>query len=459
MKKRICLLIPDGVGIRNYLYSDVIKYIDEAGHKVVVWHALPEEVIKIAEELHGVTIEAHRFDSYPDPFLIRLYREATTFARLRINAQTKGNKTILTNWNTKRNTWGKKLLFPMAERLGSTLKSYKAVAKLEQRIYALQQKTAAYKIYQGQLKALNIDVLFCTHQRVPHVVSTMIAAQNLGIKTATAIFSWDNLPKARLPFRVDKYLVWSDYMKQELLEYYPEISEKTIAVTGTPQFDFYYKSELIQSREAFAQEHGLYPDKKWVLYSGDDKTTSPFDANYLADVAEQLKNETDLQILFRQVPVENTDRYQAVLNKYEPIIHIPPKWTSGAKWSNFYPEYGDVVLLVNLAKHCAGVINVGSTMALDFSNFNVPALYINYNQAISENWSVKTIYSFQHFRTMENLDPVGWMNSKEEIAYKIRLALEHPEKIGPERKKWFERIAQPHPTKTASERIVEAIVS
>ena len=66
------------------------------------------------------------------------------------------------------------------------------------------------------------------------------------------------------------------------------------------------------------------------------------------------------------------------------------------------------------AKHCDLVVNVGSTMALDFSKCNKPALYINYDVIHAKNWSVKTVYAFQHFRSMKSLKPVFWINSKEE---------------------------------------------
>ena len=195
------------------------------------------------------------------------------------------------------------------------------------------------------------------------------------------------------------------------------------------------------------------------MFSGDDATTSPYDASYLADLGEALKNQHEIQILFRQVPVETTKRYQAVLDKYPHIKHIPPEWTSGQNWNISFPKYDDINLLINLAKHCSTVVNVGSTMALDFSNFNVPGLFINYNQPTSANWSVEIIYKFQHFRSMAGLDPVGWVNSKDEIAEKVKLAIDHPEKIGPDRKKWLERIVQPNTNKTASQCIVEAITN
>ena len=458
MKKRICFLIPDGVGIRNYLYSDVIKYIREAGHEVVIWHALPDEVISLAEELHGISIEAHRFESFPDPYLIRLQREASTYARLKLNSKIKNNPTILTNWDKKRNSIGKKLLYPLAEMLGSVLKSYTAIESLERAAYRLQQRTEVYENLRNKLKTMKVDVLFCTHQRVPQIVSAILAAQSLDIKTATAIFSWDNLPKARLPFRVDRYLVWSNYMKKELLEYYPDIPENAIANTGTPQFDFYRDKSNFHTKEEFADKYNLNPNSKWVLFSGDDQRTSPYDADYLRDIAEALRDEKDIEILFRQVPVEDVDRYVDVLGSCLNITHIPPLWNKGSHWSSFTPTYEDVKLLANLAKHCSTVINVGSTMALDFAFFDHPALYINYDQPHSEGWSVETIYRFEHFKTMNDLNAVGWINAKSEIKEMVRMAVDRPNEVGIDRLKWKERITGASSNQSASQKIVNVLL-
>jgi hypothetical protein len=53
---KICFLIPDGVGIRNYLYSNVLKDLHEQGHEIHIWHSLDEEVITLAEKINGCTL-------------------------------------------------------------------------------------------------------------------------------------------------------------------------------------------------------------------------------------------------------------------------------------------------------------------------------------------------------------------------------------------------------------------
>jgi len=73
-----------------------------------------------------------------------------------------------------------------------------------------------------------------------------------------------------MALQADKYLVWSDCMKEELKLYYPEIASNQIFITGTPQFECYQHSENIIPKEAFYTRYNLDLDKKIICYSGDD---------------------------------------------------------------------------------------------------------------------------------------------------------------------------------------------
>ena len=116
----------------------------------------------------------------------------------------------------------------------------------------------------------------------------MLAAQELGIPTATFIYSWDNLPKATMVVEPQYYFVWSEHMKRELLNYYPFLDPENILVTGSPQFEPHLDPELRQERSEFYREHGLDLSREYLCFSGDDSTTSPDDPQYLADTAEAV---------------------------------------------------------------------------------------------------------------------------------------------------------------------------
>jgi hypothetical protein len=68
----------------------------------------------------------------------------------------------------------------------------------------------------------------------------LYAAIQSKIPTSTFIFSWDNLAsKGRMLGTFDKFLVWSELMKEELLYFYPNVKNDDVQVVGTPQFEPY----------------------------------------------------------------------------------------------------------------------------------------------------------------------------------------------------------------------------
>src|SRR5690606_26808553 len=309
-----------------------------------------------------------------------------------------------------------------------------------------------YHKVREMLKKINPTMVFCTHQRGLKMAPLFAAATDLGIPTTTVIYSWDNLPKARLALQADFYNVWSDYMKDEMRRFYPEIPSEKIVVNGTPQFDFYADTQYIIPRDDFYSKYYL-DSRKIICYSGDDITTSPDDHRYLADIAAALvaaSLQDQYQILFRRCPVDFSDRYDEVLARYPKLIKsAPPLWNirSDGHWTEAYPDIADVKLLVSTAFYCDLVINLGSTMALDFAMFNKPCLYINYDQPQRANpdWSVDLIYRFEHFKSMEGLKTDGWIDLVKEIVPLVIRASEAPKTVGPDRLKWLHTITGQRP--------------
>lgn len=456
---KICFLIPDGIGIRNYLYSSIIPLIQENGEELAIWHSLDAEVLEEVNKLHSeLSVESFKFNFYKEAPFPRFLRDCIGYARLAVNAQLVNNDTVLDNWLPKRNIKGK-ISNALAKLLGSTFSNLEKIQAVETIVSAQYRKSGAYQKYAEDLKRIKPDLLFCTHQREPNAGIAMLAARDMGIITIASIFSWDNLPKGRLPMRANHFLVWSDYMKQEMKLYFPDIEQDSIHIVGTPQFDFYSNQELIQSRVDFAKEFGLDESKNWICFSGDDSLTSPHDPLYLKDIAEKLKDCKDIQVLFRPVPVEGIERYQQVLDKYPQVKFMKPSWKKGSSWNKFFPYPKDISILVNLARHCATVLNVGSTMALDFSQFDKPGLYLNYDIVPNHPWSIKRVYKFQHFKTLEGITAVGWINDPEEILPKVLEAIHEPSKIAPDRIQWRKRISYQEENNSASLRIANFLNS
>lgn len=445
VQDKLFLLFPDGVGIRNYLYSGVL---DGTELQPVLLHNFTPDTIDYLKSL-GKAKDSIVIPDYKESTKERFLRELISLCRLRYNAEKQNNPTILSNWNTNHQSLARKSFYKTIETASKLYTDYDAILKLETKYQKALRKNPFYEEMKTILQREKPKRIFCSHQRAPKMPTIFAAAKDLGIESSSVIYSWDNLPKAKMALRADRYLVWSQYMKEELLEFYPEIEPDHVVISGTPQFQFYNKPEYLIEKSEFFKRYDLDPNKKTICFSGDDEITSPDDPKYLNDAAEAIASagkSDEYQILMRRCPVDLSGRYDAVIQKYDFIKEAPPLWNfkKAAGWSEVYPLYDDVHLLVSTAYHCDLVINLGSTMAFDFAMFGKPCLFLNYDQTdkkVSE-WSVKTIYNFQHFRSMKGLEPVGWIKSKTDIAPLIAKCLADPQSIGKDRKMWMSRIVE-----------------
>jgi hypothetical protein len=420
---KVLLLFPDGVGIRNYLYSDVFRNVEE---KLVLFHNFDQETVTAIKGSVFLS-ETIVIPIYKESIKEKFLRELICLARLYHNAEKVRNPSLLTNWNWKQKTLSKMLFYKTIETIAPFFKKYTSIVELEKSYQKAIRENSFYNEVKTILKQVQPTTVFCSHQRGLKAATVFAVAKDLGIPTTTVIYSWDNLPKARMALRADCYLVWSDYMKKEMELYYPEIPSESIHITGTPQFEFYEDEENIIDKEEFFKKYNLDPHKKIICFSGDDMLTSPDDPYYLKDIAQELLNanlQEQYQILFRRCPIDFSGRYDVIVNEYKEIIkEVPPLWyfNSSSEWSAVYPSIDDVKLLASTAFYADVVVNVGSTMAFDFAMFNKPSAFINYDQEQKnrQDWSVKTIYQFQHFKSMPNEEAVIWINNKTEIVEKL----------------------------------------
>ena len=457
---KVCFLVPDGTGLRNYLFSKLLSKFD-VSDEIVVMTVLPEKIIEEIQELHQRKVVYHPISRYREAFSGRLLKEMITYARLRYNTQKVNNDTIMINWTRKNQGFKAKAFYLLASLLGFFYSfSYSKILKLEKKYQRHLRSTPYFREQKEILKKLAPDVIFCTHQRSIDASVIIEAADAAEIPTIGAVYSWDNLPKARLLVRSRYYVVWSDYMKDEMKTYYPEIEDENIFITGTPQFEFYFDKGLHLPKDEFFKQWGLNPDKKVLCFSGND-LTFPCDDLYLQDLAEELMKMPEQerpQVLLRRCPVDLTGRFDEIVAKYPDLIKVSePLWRASKDgWDFNLPTCDDVKLLVNVALHSDAVINVGSTMAHDFAVMGKPAIYINYDQPTIQFWSAVVNNKYQHFRSMPSENCVIWLNSCPEIISAVKRAMQGDCPELKDQGEWFKTIAL-HPVVDASGNIARTI--
>ncbi|ENG5658946.1 UDP-glycosyltransferase [Flavobacterium psychrophilum] len=456
-KNKVFILLPDGIGLRNFAYSKFYEMGAQYNAEVVFWN-------NTNFSLSVLGFDEVKIEKTKNNPLTEIYKNAKTQAELNCSIK-KENDKVYDSYRFAFSYQNIKAIVKSVSVHIVTLRysSSNGLRFLRGKLISEERKTAAYNQAKDTLLAQNPTMVFCTNQRHTSSIAPLLAAQDLGIPTATFIFSWDNLPKATLVVEPDYYFVWSNHMKLELLQYYPDIKDEQIFITGTPQFESHFDASRLLPRTTFFKNHGLDLAKKYICYSGDDVTTSPDDATYLDDVAQAVAalnaKGNAIGILFRRCPVDFSDRYDAVIKKYKDIIvPVAPQWEKiGADWSTILPTNNDVTLQMNTIYHTEMVVNLGSSMVFDYVAHKKPCAYINYDipKPKDKNWSVKKIYKFVHFRSMPHKNAVVWLNTKQEIAAKLEQTLATAATV-PWAQKWFEKINQ-HPPQEASERIWNAI--
>jgi len=458
-KSKIFILLPDGIGLRNFAYSSFYQIGVNKKFEVVFWNNTPFPLTDLG--FQEIKIENAKLHPLTD-----IYKNIKIQAELNLNIK----KTKDLVYDSYRFPFSYASLKKSIKSIAVQLLTFfyyseKGLRKIRNKMNDYERKTTYYKQSIATLKKEKPNLVFCTNQRPVLAIAPLLAAQDLGIPTATFIFSWDNLPKATMVVETDYYFVWSNYMKMELLFYYPYIKEDRIFITGTPQFELHLNTHKILSRETFCSQNNLDINKKYICFSGDDITSSPDDPKYLQDTALAIitlnKKFYNLGIIFRRCPADFSDRYDDVLKKYsDTIVSIDPLWNPlSTFWNSIMPTKEDDLLLSNIAEHSEMVINVGSSTVFDFATHNKPCAYFRYNQKIQKNkdWNIFKCYRFVHFRSMPNKEAIIWLDSSEEIALSIENMLKDSKKTVGYAKDWFEVINQ-HPPEDASKRIWESII-
>lgn len=451
------MIIPDGVSLRNFVYTSFYKQAQAMDLDIVFLNLTPLPLSDLG--LKEVVPEQIKQHPLTDSF-----KNAKKRVELNQNIKRFNDKVYLKYLFPLKNSGYKSVIKNSITKLLILMfNSEKGLLSLRRYIKKLESKTTYYSSCYKIIKEEQPDLVYCASQRSFLAIAPVQAAKNIGIPTIGFVFSWDNLPKSMLDVETDYYHVWSKHMKQELLTYYPFVKENQITVTGTPQFEPHFYKEIITSKTEFYKHYNLEAETTYFCFSGDDITTSPQDPLYLRDVCiaiEALNAEGhQLGLIFRRCPVDFSKRFDAVLNEFKHfIIPIAPLWNAvGDGWNAKLPTPEDTTLLVNMAEHTAGVINLGSSMVFDYVAHNKPCGYMNYHYD-TDDAIVKGVhvYDYVHFRSMPTTNAVHWLDHPDGIQDSLLSMLNSTNETVKNGTQWFNKINEQSATE-ASNRIIEAI--
>jgi hypothetical protein len=438
-KLRIAMLVPDGVGIRNFvlgpfltmaeseaevhvfhLVEDAVLPQYAAGHSASRWHRLPaHKETPVTYILRQILANAHRYWMNNGPAWMDLRRP------------------IRGSWKT-RAAYG---TGRVAGRLASTPSRMTLLDRVHGAAMSSNPATAHFRKLFGQIRP---DVVFCTHQRPTEVIAPVLAAREMGIPTATFIFSWDNLTsKGRIVFPFDHYLLWSQLMREELARFYPEISPERTHIVGTPQFDVYADPRLLWSREEFCRRIGADPSRKIIGYSGGDEDSSKLDQFHVRALLEAIRSGAiagNPQVVMRPAPIDKGVRFESVRRDFPELIYKQPDWLFGRNelCSYLMPRASDVQMLANFTRHSDVNVNFASTMTLDFAIHDRPVVNVLFDGPGESPYGIPAwdfVRKFEHYEAVVRLGAAKLAHSREEMAAYVDAYLKDPSLDREKRKK------------------------
>jgi hypothetical protein len=428
---KLALLVPDGVGVRNFLLGSFLQQID-AKTKVDIFHAIPDAVLDPIRREHAGNVCWHQLLPYRRNEAALILQTALGYAHM-YWADTMAMRRVRST--PARGTWKQKTLTHTTKILGRISGGPLRMRLLDRLHYAVADRLPQVDHYKRVFERIQPSVLFCTNQRPSIVVPAILAARSLGIPTATFIFSWDNLTsKGRITAPFDHFFVWSIHMQEELLRYYPGISAEHVHVVGTPQFEPYADTNLLWSKEEFFRRIGADIDRPLLCYSCGDPGTCPEDQEHIRVLLELVRAgriRGNPQVIVRPVPVEDGRRYYKVRATFPELIFAQPRWAHPVPedWSRVIPTKEDIQFLANLTKHSDLNVNLGSTMTLDFGIRDKPVVNIAFDVADPPIFGMPIwdyYYFFEHYRPVVELGAARAARSADQLADAINAYLENP---------------------------------
>jgi hypothetical protein len=430
----VALLLPDGVGIRNFLLG---SFRAAARHRLSlqVVQGVPDRFKRTYAAGHGDTLEWLPYSVYRDHWRLFMLRNTLNYAHM-YSVETWAMQCLRALPIQGR---GKgRVAAATARSLGRVAAAVGAVAAIERRLADAVGQLPEVDDYRALFARHRPAVVLSSNHRPYGLLPIVLAARSLGIPTATCIFSWDNLTsKGRIAAPFDHYLVWSELMARELRDLYPAIAPDRIHITGAPQFDAHANESLLMPREAFLRQIGADPARPLICYSSGEPNNSPEDQAHVALLLQLIRDGRIIgnpQVALRPTPTVEGHRFDDVRARYPELIYSRPRWRSAREgdWSQMLPMPEDVTLLVNLAHHAALNVSVASTMTLDFAIHDTPIVNIAFDMSDPPPFRYPLwdyYYQFEHYLPVVQTGAALFSRSADQLAEHVNASLTRPEQL------------------------------
>ncbi|MFN2159538.1 MAG: hypothetical protein ACK2TW_06245 [Anaerolineales bacterium] len=424
----ILLVVARGEAVRNFLYSDTLPTLGRNG-RVTLLSAIEDDAILNLFQEHVDRVIP--LQEYPESRLVTEFRYILHMAHYRWlwyrASQYMWAADIHRAWSFQR-----KIKLAALKACSLPLASKTALESLTPVERSLTLSFCPTRDFDRIFTELKPDLIFnCSHIHGPLADLPMRTAYALGYKTAAFIFSWDNLySRSRIFVPYNHYLVWTEPIREHLLELYPEIPPESVHVTGTPQFDFHFKPEFQLSRGELCKRIGIDPSRPYIFYTTGYTKDFPQEHKILEGLIRFLQNsnlDPKPQLVVRKYLKGNSPELEALSLQPIPDVVFPPvQWEP--RWLTPLPE--DLSTYTSMLRHASLGINAASTVSLELMMFDKPVVNLGFEPPGSrlEEWTRFSRHvEYEHYKPVAESGGVMVARSMEDLLAMVERGLRDPQ--------------------------------
>ena len=341
-KQTIFLTINFGIIARNLLHNDFFKLLKEK-YRVIIFTPLynDSEFIKLfggSDVVFKQLIESRpsRWRKIIGEIHKNLIYNPTIKLRKKYGVTTR--QSAQRTWKTPFKFYFQHIVFGLFLSKLKFLRGW--MRKLD---YWLYYEDFYYEVFDKYKP----KAVFISNLQSFNEVSLLRSAKKHKILSLGMTKSWDNFSNKGCREKVDKLIVWSDYMKYEAKEF-QGYKEKEINVVGIPQFDIYHNIKDKYSRHDFTRIYGLDEKKKIILFGQGTFYSTPDDPYMISVIKDWIiKNNKNYQILIRPHLSRFDHDYlfnEVVDNKIVFFDNIYKKSNFNDKWDLSYDHFSRMAL-------------------------------------------------------------------------------------------------------------------
>ncbi len=253
------------------------------------------------------------------------------------------------------------------------------------------------------------------------------------------VLSWDHLSsKIVLSRRLNSFLVWNEHTQQRIVATYPCYRPEQIHVVGIPNYDL-YAEQPSHSYESWCQKYGLDAKRRTILFS--TMPQSRHEQQHLI-VEELLKAivrreevPSDLQVLIKCHPFDDSREYDKLLGRYPVAIHrtgLAP----GQPQEQWIPTSQEITSSRDCLYFCSVNINIFSTVTIEAAYFDKPIIHIAFDPLPLAPGRIPCheYYNWDHFRPIVAANASLMARSYQDLFEAVRRYLDNPQLRAAERR-------------------------